>query len=125
MFTVQVAGRTYPLELTVQAFAGISELCPEQDFSRFNELLSASGTKGCLNIAALTCVLVEASETKAAYEQPGYKPHPVSIQDIMHLPFQEYLALRGVVIDTIYTGLMAKTVELADSKKATAENESR
>lgn len=125
MGSVQVAGREYPLELTVQAFAGISELCPEQDFARFGELLTAPAGRRMMNVAALACVLSEAAEDKAAFLQPEYKPRPLTLADLLQLPFAEFREMQGAVLDVIYSGLAAKTVELDDSKKANAENESR
>ena len=125
MFTVQVAGRTYPLELTVQAFAGISELCPGGDFARFSELLNAAAGRRVLHVAALACVLSEAAEAKAAFLDPAHTPEPLTMAAVMQLSVPALNALQGTVLECITDGLSGKTVELADSKKATAENESR
>lgn len=125
MNSVQVAGREYPLELTVQAFAGISELCPEQDFARFGELLNAPAGRRMMNVAAMACVLSEAAEAKFAFEQPAYEPTPLTLTALLQLPFPVFREMQGVVLDVIYKGLATKTVELDDTKKANAENGSR
>lgn len=125
MGSLQVAGREYPLELTVQAFAGISELCPEQDFARFGELLNAPAGRRMMNVAAMACVLSEAAEAKAAFEHPEYEPTPLSMAALLQLPFPVFREMQGTVLDVIYKGLAAKTVEVAEAKKVNAENVSR
>ena len=86
MQKITVQGVEYDLELTVGAFAEISEACPNGDFSRIDELFQLPPGKAMLAAAKMLAAMSRGAEEKKRYEDPSYSPHPLTYQELVNLP---------------------------------------
>lgn len=109
---MQVYGREVDFRFTVGASAKISDLCPEGDIERLGELLNGSYGQVSRDTAAIIVALSEGHEQARHFEDPAYKPWPLSMEEIMSLRPAEFMDLQRAA--------MAAWVE---DKKATVEVE--
>ena len=70
-------GRDIELEMTVAAFAEISDLCPDGDISSIDKMLGAPSGQRARFTAQCIAALSRGAEGQKAYDDPAYKPHPL------------------------------------------------
>lgn len=110
-------GRDLDLEMTVSAFAEISELCPDGDISSIDKMLGAPSGQRARFTARCIAALSRGAEAQKVYDDPSYKPRPITESEIMQRPIREFKGadeqMMRILLDTIGT----PDVETEDAKK--------
>lgn len=117
MQKITVQGVEYDLELTVGAFAEISEACPNGDFSRIDELFQLPPGKAMLAAAKMLAAMSRGAEEKKRYEDPSYSPHPLTYQELVNLPLLEYKPIQAQLASAMGGCLSEQKIKTEASKK--------
>ena len=110
---ITVRGKSYPVAMTVQAFAEIGDLCPGKDIQRLGELSSMPTGESMIIISKMAAAMSRAAENKRRFEEPGYKPDPLQIDAILTLSMEEYQEVASGLIKAMTAGLAGRTVEVS------------
>ena len=113
---MQVHGREVGFRFTVGASAKISDLCPDGDISRLGEVLEGQYGKVARDSAAIIAVLSEGYEQACAFENPGYKPQPLTVEEVLTLRMSEFAQLQQAAL-TAWSEDSKPTVEVEPAKK--------
>ncbi len=114
---VIVRGKEYPVAMTVQAFAEISDLCPGKDISRMDEISRMPAGEGIVLVAKMAVAMSRAAENKRKYEDPEYTPNPLTLEAITTLEFADYTKVAESIYGALTAGMGGQTVEVAEQKK--------
>lgn len=115
---ITIQGTTYPLEMTVQAFAEISDLCPGRDFKRIDEIRTWPMGDLLRVSAKILAILSNAAEEKRAFEEPGYEKSPLSPVQVLTLHLQDYFHISsGGILKVIQECMGTPQVEVEEEKK--------
>ena len=121
MQKLEVRGKKYDIALTMGAFSEISAICPGGDFSRIGELLSG-GTGAAMEASAkMLAAMSRGSEEQKRFEDPDYKPSPLSFEALRTLPVSEYTRIFGSFHTILSRAMKGQTVEAEPSKKKEKE----
>ena len=113
---MQVHGREVGFRFTVGASAKISDLCPDGDISRLGEVLEGQYGKLARDSAAIIAALSEGYEQACAFENPGYKPQPLTVEEVLTLRMGEFAQLQQAAL-AAWTEDSKPTVEVEPEKK--------
>lgn len=113
---MQIYGREVGFRFTVGASAKISELCPDGDITRLGEVLEGQYGQVTRDTAAIMVALSEGHEQARSFEEPGYKPRPITAEEVMSLTMSEFNALQQAAL-TAWMGDSRPTVEVEPEKK--------
>lgn len=119
---MQVHGREVGFRFTVGASAKISDLCPDGDISRLGEVLEGQYGKVARDTAAIIAALNEGYEQARAYEAPGYKPAPLTVDEVMTLRVDEFARLQQAAL-AAWKEDSKPTVEVEPEKKEGGEDQ--
>ena len=100
---MQVYGREVGFRFTVGASAKIADLCPDGDIERLGELLDGSYGQVSRDTAAIVVALSEGYEQAQRFENPAYKPRPLSVEEIMSLRPAEFMDF-GLALEAVKQG---------------------
>jgi hypothetical protein len=118
---MQVYGREVGFRFTVGASAEISDLCPEGDIKRLGELLNGSYGQVSRDTAAIIVALSEGHERARRFEDPTYKPRPLSVEEIMSLSPAEFMDLQRAAL-AAWVEDKKPTVEVEPEKKESGKD---
>lgn len=116
VYELVVDGKKYPLEMTVEAFLDISELCPEGNFSRLKDLKDLPQRERIETSAKILAALSRGAENSRAVKDPQYKPNPITATQIMALPLEEFMKIYSGMFDIIGKCSGKPTVETTQKK---------
>lgn len=119
---MQVYGREVGFRFTVGASAQISDLCPEGDIQRLGELLDGAYGQVSRDTAAIIVALSEGYEQAQRFEDPAYKPRPMSVEEVMSLRPAEFMELQKAALSA-WAADKATTVEVEPEKKDSGKDE--
>lgn len=124
MNSVIVHGKEYPLALTVQAFAEISDACPGKDIQRMTEISSMPTSESMLMVAKIAVAMSRAAENVKKFDNPKYQPHPLTMDAVITLSIPEYQKVMEPVITALKEQMGGQTVAVAKAKgqKKTGES---
>ena len=88
-----VHGKERGFLLTVGASAEIAELCPGGELDRIGEVLEGPYAKTLRMVAKIIAAMSRGYENNRKYEEPGYVPDPLTVDEILALPTPELKAL--------------------------------
>lgn len=121
MIEIEVRGEKRPLELTVQGYADVCALCPEDKLENIGEMAKRplpEYTHFCLEVLV---ALSNAAEEKLAFERDGYQPRPLTMHELTTLTMREVRAFTGGLNHILIQLLGTPEVEVEpDVKKKTA-----
>lgn len=110
-------GRDVDLEMTVRAFAEISDLCPDGDISSIDKMLCAPSGQMVRFSARCIAALSRGAEEQKAYDDPAYKPHPITEGEIFQRPVREFKAAGEQMMRILLDAIGTPEVEAEDAKK--------
>lgn len=113
---MQIHGREVGFRFTVGASAKISDLCPDGDISRLGEVLEGQYGRVARDSAAIIAALSEGYEQACAFENPGYKPQPLTVGEVLTLRMGEFAQLQQAAL-AAWTEDSKPTVEVEPEKK--------
>lgn len=113
---MQVHGREVGFRFTVGASVKISGLCPDGDISRLGEVLEGQYGRVARDSAAIIAALSEGYEQALAFEDPGYRAQPLTVEEIMTLRMGEFTALQAAAL-AAWSEDSKPTVEVEPEKK--------
>lgn len=113
---MQIYGREVGFRFTVGASAKISDLCPDGDITRLGEVLEGQYGQVTRDTAAIMVALSEGHEQARFFEEPGYKPQPITAEEVMSLTMSEFNALQQAAL-AAWTEDSKPTVEVEPEKK--------
>lgn len=113
---MQIYGREVGFRFTVGASAKISDLCPDGDISRLGEVLEGQYGKVARDSAAIIAALSEGYEEACAFENPGYTPKPLTVEEVLTLRMGEFAQLQQAAL-AARTEDSKPTVEVEPEKK--------
>lgn len=82
---MKIRGREIGFLRTVKTACEIAKMCPDENLNRFGELFS--GTVVSINEtgAILIHLMNEGYEMNKHFDDPSYKPNPISVEEVMYL----------------------------------------
>lgn len=113
---MQIYGREVGFRFTVGASAKISDLCPDGDISRLGEVLEGHYGKVARDSASIIAALSEWYEKARAFEIPGYKPQPLTVDEVLTLRMDEFSRLQQAAL-AAWAEDSKPTVEVEPEKK--------
>lgn len=119
---MQVHGREVGFRFTVGASVKISNLCPDGDITSLGEVLEGQYGRVARDTAAVVAALSEGYEQAQAYEVPGYKPRPLTVDEVMTLRVDEFARLQQAAL-TAWMEDSKPTVEVEPEKKEGGEDQ--
>lgn len=117
MQTITIRDRAYDLELTVQAFAEISDMCPGKDIGRISEVLQAPIAQVMVWMAKALAAMSRGAEAQKAFEDPHYEARPMLAEEITTLPVLEGAKLIPTFNEILTAAMGGRQVEVKPSKK--------
>lgn len=118
---MQIYGREVGFRFTVGASAKISDLCPDGDITRLGEVLEGQYGQITRDTAAIMVALSEGYEQARSFEEPGYKPRPVTAEEAMSLTMSEFAQLQQAAL-AAWLADSKPTVEVEPEKKGDGED---
>lgn len=113
---MQIYGREVGFRFTVGASAKISDLCPDGDITRLGEVLEGQYGRVARDSAAIIAALSEGYEQACAFENSGYKPQPLTVEEVLTLRMGEFAQLQQAAL-TAWAEDSKPTVEVEPEKK--------
>lgn len=116
---MEINGREYAFLLTAGAAMDIADMCPGKDLRNFAALLDGSACPTLEGRAAFICALSRGAEDARAFEEPGYKPQPLTpalLRIVDLLTFNEALEEAAAA----FKSGLETTVQAKAKKNATA-----
>ena len=118
---MQIYGREVGFRFTVGASAKISDLCPDGDITRLGEVLDGQYGQVTRDTAAIMVALSEGYEQARSFEVPGYKPDPLTADELFSLRPSEFNALQQAAL-AAWMEDSRPTVEVEPEKKEGGED---
>lgn len=115
-YKLKIQEQEYPLEMTVEAFLDISELCPEGNFSRLKDLKDLPRRERIETSAKMLAALSRGAENSRAAKDPQYVPNPITATQVLALPLEEFMKIYSGMFDIIRKCSGKPTVETAQKK---------
>lgn len=117
---VEVNGREVKFKYSVGSCIELARLCPEGDIANLMAYLNDSEAgRRAENRMRFVCILSLMGEKAAAFEAPGYKPTPLTYDEVASLTLEEFAEIFNAAIDA-YGRDTHRTVRAIPSKKTEA-----
>ena len=115
--SITVRGKEYPLEMTVQAFCDIADLCPGKSIERIDEIAKMPIAQSIAIMAKIAACMSKGAEESRKFDEAGYVPDPLSADAILTLPVGEYKKIAEEITEAMKSGFGGQTVEVKPEKK--------
>ena len=112
---MKIRGREIGFLRTVQTACDIAKLCPDNDLMKMDALFSGSIDTINENGAKIIHFMNKGYEMSKHFDDPSYKPNPISVEEIMYLDDATYQKLFTEMMKA-FTGDKI-TVEAEETKK--------
>lgn len=109
---MQIHGREIGFRRTVLGNCEIAEICPNRDINKFNDLVNGDYITTQKAAASFMVALSKGYEMNRAFEEPGYQPRPLTVEELMLLDNEIFNELFVIAIS-----------RFADDGKTTVEAE--
>lgn len=116
IYELDVGGKKYPLEMTVEAYLNISDLCPEGEFSRLQDINDLPQRERIETSAKMLEALSRGAENSRAVREPEYQPNPITASQVMALPLEQFLKIYSGMFEIIRKTSGKPTVKAAQKK---------
>ena len=108
---MKVNGREINFKRTVAANCKIADLCPDMDIKNADKLFAGKYQDSQLTAAKVIAILSDGYEQNRKFSEPGYEPHPISVEELLTLD------------DELFGELFGEAMEAYAGEKATVETE--
>lgn len=112
---MKIRGREIGFLRTVQTACDIADMCPDKDLKNIESLFSGNVSDINKNGAKIIHLMNKGYEMSKHFDDPSYKPNPISVEEIMYLSDTEYQNLFNAMMDAFTAD--KPTVEVEPSKK--------
>lgn len=119
---MQIRGKEIQFLRTVKATSDIARLCPDNDIQRIDELFSGDLPTTLEVGAKIIHYLNEGYEMNRHFNEPGYQPDILSVDEIMYLDDQTYTELMKSAMKGMSNGA-EQLVEVEEQKKEVNEDQ--
>lgn len=92
---MKIYGREIFFKRTVMATCKVASICPDEDIANVQSLFEGPTERVATNIATLICALSEGYELSKNYEEPGYEPRPLTMEEVLLLSEEDFLTLQN------------------------------
>lgn len=113
---MKVRGKDVNFMRTVLATCEIADLCENGELENFQKLFTGSQHEVVLNKAKIMHYLAKGYEENKVYEDTTYEPNTISVEEIMSLSEDDYIALYDEAIK-VFIGDASVSVETEEEKK--------
>ena len=118
---MKIHGREVGMLKSVGAVCELTEMCPERKLNNITMLVQGDEIDVMKNIIKIVCILSKAYEDNKRFEDPDYKPNPLTEEECMLIDDADLTKLYEKAIETIYA--VNRTVEVEKHKKKEEINE--
>lgn len=99
---MKIHGKERNFCMTIGAAKRIAKLCPEGKLENLNVMLSNGNTVDMVEkVTELLVILNEGYENKRAFEEPGYTPDVLTVEELETLEVEELTKLQTEALRTI------------------------
>ena len=113
VYELMVDGKKYPLEMTVEAYLDICELCPEGNFSRLRDINDLPQRERI----EISAKMLEALSRGAENSRAVREPNPITATQVLALPLEEFFKIYSGMFEIIGKASGKPTVETAQKKQ--------
>lgn len=110
-----IRGREVKFLRTVKTACEMAKMCPDGDLANLDALFTGSVANINENGAKLIHLMAEGYEMNKHFDDPSYKPNPISVEEVLYLDDATYVALFNEMMEA-FTG-DKRTVETEETKK--------
>ena len=118
-----INGREIKFLRTVKANCMIADMCKDGEIKNLGILFDGGYRKSQETTAKFMAALSEGYETNKAFQDPEYKPHPLSVDEALCLEDDVFADLFLEAVDVF--GLEKATVETAEEPKSKKKGEAK
>lgn len=111
-----INGKERGFLLTIGASAEISDLCPQGDLARLNEVFDQPYAKQIRATAKLIAAMSRGYENQKRYEDPSYEPDALTVDEILALDTATFQELTHAAMEQ-FRADQKPTVEVEPGKK--------
>lgn len=112
---MKIRGREIGFLRTVKTACDIADLCPDKDLNKIGALFSGATSDVTRNGAKLIHFMNEGYEMNKHFDDPSYKPNPISEEEILYLDDDTYQQLFSEMMSAFMGDV--PTVEAEEPKK--------
>lgn len=112
---MKIRGRDIRFLRTVKTACDIADMCPDRDLNKIGALFSGTVSDVNKNGAKLIHLMNEGYEMSKHFDDPSYKPNPISEEEILYLDDDSYTVLFSEMMSA-FNGDQP-TVEAEEPKK--------
>lgn len=110
-----IRGREVKFLRTVKTACELAKMCPGGDLANLDALFTGNVAEINENGAKIIHLMAEGYEMNKHFDDPSYKPNPISAEEVMYLDDETYVALFNEMMEA-FTGDKV-TVETETAKK--------
>lgn len=116
---MKVRGRDVNFLRTVKTTVDLADLCPNRDLSKIDVIFQENVADAQLNAAKLIHIMAEGYEMNKHFDDPTYKPNPISVEEILYLDNDTFSKLLEKAMHAFEKGAerMVETEEQKGAKK--------
>lgn len=119
---MEIYGRNYGFRLTVGAACDIAEKCPGGELKNFQQLLVGDAASATEGRTVFLCALSRGDEEARSFEEPGYKPAPLTRALLRSLDISTFGALMAEASEAFKAGLETAVGVKAKKNEDAVEN---
>lgn len=112
---MKIRGREIRFLRTVKAACDIADLCPDKDLNKISALFTGATSDVTRNGAKLIAFMNEGYEMNKHFDDPSYKPNPISAEEVLYLDDTTYQQLLSEMMSAFMGDV--PTVEAEEPKK--------
>lgn len=112
---MKIRGRDVRFLRTVKTACELARMCPDNDLRNLDALWNGNVAETNENAAKIMHLMAEGYEMNKHFDDPSYKPNPISEEEIMYLDDTTFQELFNEMMEA-FTG-DKPTVEAEESKK--------
>ena len=115
---MKIHGREIKFLKTVKGTTDLAKLCPNNNLNLIGEVFNGEDMEAMQNAMGVFIVAMnEGYEYNKMYEQPGYEPNPLTLQEVMYLDHDVFLPLFKSALASFQKDAKSIEAESASKKK--------